>query len=446
MMILKVAEALRRRLDRRAAGSKVNFWCHVGEGTFIALGWEISSAEKTFALAATAMGATPEQIGWLMSLIAFGSLGALLQLLLVHRFESTRRKKPLLLKMGLGQRLPVLCMGLLLVLPWALGVPAIWCLIPVALCYTALACFNQLAGPPWVDLIAETIPNSVMARMMGYRMGISAVIGLLSASVAYAIVRAFPLPYNFGIVYLVGFMSAMLSWAIFAMVDDIPAHAEPKPRKEAKAYFRRLIKSVSRDRNYQYWLAYQCLEATAWVLPGFLMPAAARVHHIRPDVLLSSSILLGAVGKVLSGLVMPRLGERIGHKFILGISTLTGCCTALLAAMAPTAETFLCTFFLIGASIGMKWPATMPFSLRVFPRKLRMGYQTLSGLIPSPVAAIAYAVAGKLIMVLGYQSVFLILGAIGLLGLLPLSRCRMRRPGQVLSAAPAPAAAGETVA
>ena len=103
--------ALRRRMDGWVGAGTGNFWCHVLEGACASFGMELVASGVVFPVLAAALGASPALVG---ALGALGGLAFLAPLFVAHRVESVRRKKRLVLVLGIGQRLPFLVIPVLL--------------------------------------------------------------------------------------------------------------------------------------------------------------------------------------------------------------------------------------------------------------------------------------------------------------------------------------------
>ncbi|MCK4374910.1 MAG: hypothetical protein KAX19_06250, partial [Candidatus Brocadiae bacterium] len=156
-----VASRIRARLEKRAAPSTVNFWCHVVEGSFWSFGDAlVGLGEVLPVLAVTRLGASNAQLGLMSTVVA---LSFLAPLFVAPRVEAVRRKKWFILALGLPARVPhlVIVAGLILLGPSAPGA----CLIVLSLCILAKATAITITIPPWMDLLAETIPPGRTGRL-----------------------------------------------------------------------------------------------------------------------------------------------------------------------------------------------------------------------------------------------------------------------------------------
>ena len=89
-----------------------NFWYHVIEGALATFGGGLAD-QQFFQVMVLALGGTAATLGGLQSIAAFSVIAPLL---LAPRVEAVRRKKHLVLLLGLGQRAPLLLTAGLLAL------------------------------------------------------------------------------------------------------------------------------------------------------------------------------------------------------------------------------------------------------------------------------------------------------------------------------------------
>lgn len=153
---------IRARLEKFLAPRTVNFWCHVTEGAFASFGEQVVSQAIVFPVLATVLGASPFLLGALSSM---PKLSFIAPVVAVGVAEATRRKKKLVLLLGLGQRLPLLLIGFCLLA--LAGSSGYLCLILISLLMLLRSISVSLLAPPWIDLLSETIPRRSVGRLFG---------------------------------------------------------------------------------------------------------------------------------------------------------------------------------------------------------------------------------------------------------------------------------------
>jgi MFS family permease len=410
---------IRGRAEKYLPAGTVNFWCHVIEGVFASFGGEICAAGVLLPLLAGRVGASPSTLGLLTSL---GGLAFIAPLLVAPRLAATQRKKRLVLLLGVGQRLPLLIISgllLLLGLRWPLA-----CLISIALVNLMTGIVVSVLVPPWMDLLARTIPENRQGRLFGFRGGISSTMGLFAGGASAAILATVAFPANYAGLYIVGFISMAISWFIFSLVDEVPLKKQaPKP-PPAREYFRKLLTALRNDAAYRKLLIYQSLYRLGGAVGPFYAFVALTSYGMSPAFVAGTFIIASCAGRIIGNFSLPFLSERIGNRRILALGVLANVCAALVAAMASSGQWFAGVAFLSGLGIAAQTVSGMPFMMSVVPRGKMIGYKTIGMLAMAPVGIVAAPLAGILMQVAGGQILFLVSACVILCALLPLSRCR----------------------
>ncbi len=399
----------------RGPSRAANFWYHVTEGALASFGGQLVGGEF-FQVMVLALGGSAAALGGLQSIAA---LSFVAPLLLAPQVEAARRKKRLVLLLGIGQRAPMLLIAALLAL-LATRRP-LACLYAIAFVRLAGGLATSLLVAPWQDLIAETVPIRRVGRLFGFREFLSNLLRLPSAVLCGAIIAAFAFPLNFQLLYLLSFAIMMVSWAIFWRVRELPASAAPPPRQPARHYFRDLIRAVRDDRRYRRYLLFQAINRATSAATGFLAFVAVKHHGLSKAEVVALPGVLGSAAVIGGGLILPFLAERTGPRPMLAAYVLLRSGGLAVAALAPTGRFFLAAFFVLGVSAAGHSVAGPPFMMRVFPRGRRVGYMTLASVALGPLAIVMPAAAGLALNAWGHQIVFAALGAAALAALLPLA-------------------------
>jgi Na+/melibiose symporter-like transporter len=320
-------------------------------------------------------------------------------------------------------RLPLLVIALAL---WLLAPSApLLCLAIIAVSYLAIMLAVHVNAPPWMDLLAETIDESLLGRLMGYRHGLSAVISFfLAGPVCAAVIAAFAFPRNYVMLYLVAFTAGAFSWLLFSRVDEIPGHAAPNDRKASRAYFRDLLGSVAKDRDYRWLLLYRGISRFAFAAMPFFTLAAVQSFGIGEATAAGAFIPALAAGKIGGNFLFGRVSHRTGHKVILGGGAVTLAAAAVLAAFAPSGAWYIAVLFLWGLGSAGRTVSDVPFMTAVAPRGRRVGYISLMMVAVTPFAVTAPLAAGNVMETFGHAPLFLGTAACLLLALWPLSLVR----------------------
>jgi MFS family permease len=410
---------LRRRLEKYLPARTVNLWCHISEGAFASFGGELIESGVVLSVLAARLGASSGILG---VLTAINRSAFLIPLLFAPRVEAYPKKKRLVLLLGIGQRLPVLFISILLLLfarEW-----------PFA-CLMAITAVNLMGNmvvsvlvAPWMELIAETVRTSQVGKLFGFRNTLSSLMGIGAGIACASILAVVEFPGNYAFLYFTGFLAMAVSWLIFTLVDEMPAQAAAPRPVDRGDYFRELFAVFKADRNYRRYLVYQLTGKIGQLTVPFYAYIAVSHFKVPEAVAAGSFITARFMAQIAGNLLFPFVVERIGHKHVLrlGIVILTG--SGLPAAFAPAGMWYIAVFFLAGFGMAANTVAGSVFNITIMPRGRRIGYQGLSSLIMAPISIGLPVLVGYLIPHTGHTVLFALTASIMLLGLVPLHACR----------------------
>ncbi len=401
------AEALLKRYARR------NFWLNVLDGVAFVFG--ISMVSRYTVLPLFVSRLSNER--WLQGLIpALTQVGALLPALFMAPLTaSLPRRKPLILAVTIGERLPWLALGLILLL-WP-GLPAATLLAIFFTLYAIYMFSGGFVSIAWQDFISRVIPERRWGTFFGLQFGLGGVLGVAGASIASVILATQPFPQSVGLLALICF-GAMIPSYFFLAATVEPAQPTA-PRQPMLAFLRGVGPLLRRDHGFRRYL--YCRSAISLGLVGHSFVTAAALERFRlsdAEIGVFTAVLLAA--QALSHMGSGALADRWGHKQVLELATAIGLLALLLAILAPSAVWFFPIFVLVGvAQAGYQLSGyTMIFSFST-PAD-RPTYIGVANTTLAPMAAFGPLLAGALAERAGYNALFLVLLAIGLAGVLGL--------------------------
>lgn len=421
MKRLVTERALRRVAERYVAPEKANFWSHVIDGGFYGLGEAMVGGAEVFPLlAVTRLGASNTTLGLINSLLA---LSVLAMAVAAPRMEAVREKKRLLVGVGALARVPHLFVvgALLLLGPRSPGL----CLGVIAALLFLKGAAASLQGPPWADLVAETIPPARTGILFGLRAFLSSGLGVFAGFASAAILAHLAFPDSYAVLYGAAFCLVMVSWVAFTQVDEVPEHVTPPGRRPARHYFADLLGALRRDRSYRNLVLYRALRNAGLAAGPFYAVAAAVYHGMDEAAVVGSLIVARRLAGLLGPLAGPLMAHRISHKRVMQMGAVLGCAGGLMAAFAPAgARTlYVAAVFVVALASTLAAPSHMAFTLRIYPRGRRVGYGTLSGLAMVPVALVSATSAGIVMDKMGHAALFALTAAACVASMLPLGRC-----------------------
>jgi len=419
------ASRIRQRAERHFRPETVNFWCHVIEGGFAMLGLQLVGQQTVLPVLITEeLGGTSTTFGLVKSMIMAAFLAPLL---LAPRLEGGRRRKGLILLLGIGQRLPLLVMSAAVLLLGPSN-PRL-CLLVIAAMLLLRAVSGQVQLPIWFDLIGETIPDHRLGWLWGYRHFLSAAMRLLAAPVCMIIISAVAFPGNYALLYFISFGAMLVSWLIFALVDDVPEGVPVRRTQPARYYFRDLRKALGADRDYRHFLLSMMIRtAGASAIPFFAI-AAVKYHGVPKGTVIGAFIVAGSLGRMIGTSAAPWLADRIGHKRVIQLGNAVTMLASLVAAFAPHGRwfLFLSSMFIWGIGGSARNICAQACSLVLAPRGRRVGYKLLQSISVALVAIVLAPLMGLMMDVTGSVPVLAlsVAACLNLASCLPLEHCRV---------------------
>jgi MFS family permease len=390
-----------------------NFILNVLDGTAFVFGVSLISRYTVLPLLVSQLSGER----WLQGLIpALTYTGWFLPALFMAPFVASRpRRKPLILTATLGERLPYLALGLILLL-WP-GLSSTALLILLFTIYGIYTFSGGVAMIAWLDFIARLIPERRWGTFFGLQFGLGGVLGTAGAALAAAILASWPFPQSFGILALICFGAQVVSYIFLSLTIEPPQPVAP--RQPMLAFLGGVAPLLRRNHAFRRYLFCRAAIALGLVGHSFLTAAALERFHPSPSEIALFTGVLVAV-QALAQLGLGALADRWGHKQVLELSTSVGMLALLLAVLAPAVSWFLVIFGLVGiAQAGYQLAGfTLVFSFST-PAE-RPTYIGVANTTLAPVAALGPLLAGWLAEFSGYNALFVALLAIGTIGLLGL--------------------------
>lgn len=416
--IVNMTGSIRRQIERYLPAPKANFALHLAEGILASVGSGLVGGVILQVLLQE-LGYSMATLGFLSSL---GILASVLQVVAAPSVESVRRKKRLVLWLGVGQRLPLLIIALALFVAGKRE---------PALCLTLIAAAQVIGGlsvsvlvAPWMDVVAETVPAEWTGRLFGLRNSIASALGIATAAVNAVVLAKIAFPGNYVLLYILAFLLMVLSWLLFALVDEIPKTAvRPKPVK-ATAYYRDLLLVLRDDIHFRWYLAYQVIYRVGVAASGFYAMYATRHYGVSPAFAVGAFVTASQSAAILGNMGFGAVAARIGYKRTLEAGAVFQAAALCTAGFVTSGYGFVAVMALTGLGNAANSVGSLPFTMRLFPRGRRVGYMALSTLVMLPVGILVATGTGVLLDAI-FARTFILGAAITLASLLALERCRV---------------------
>ncbi len=288
--------------------------------------------------------------------------------------------------------------------------------------YTTYCVFAGVAGAPFMDIVAKTIPVAQRGTFFGRRdlAGAAMAIGagylielLLSPDVAP------PFPMNFGWVFIIAGIAIVIGLGAFTFVVE-----PPETTNTADITFREQIhaaRSLWRERYiYRRYLLTRVAFAAADIATPFYAIYATTVLNIPPETVgLYIAFATGAM--LVTNPLLSRLSDQRGHRTVMVIASAGMVATPILAlafGLLPSGPwlgiPFGLVFVLTGISRTAGNIANPSYLLEIAPAGERALYIGLTNTVLG-VATLLPIAGGVLLDLAGFLSILLVTLAIAAL-------------------------------
>ncbi len=268
------------------------------------------------------------------------------QLLLVRKFETLPRKKPIIAKISIMERLPYLFVALVALL-WP-GAPNWLAYTILALSLTLAMGSGGLGAPAWQNMLAKVIRPERRGRLFGIAQTTGGLMGLAGAALTRHVLGTYAYPISFGFCFLLAFGAQVLSW-ISLLLNREPARETNKAEITAREYLHRLPHVLRTDRNFARYLAARALIILGTMAASFYIIYARRAFDVS-DTFAADLTIVALVSQMVFSPLFGWLGDHHSHKRVTEISTLMGAAAAAAALLAQSPAWFYVVFMLASAS------------------------------------------------------------------------------------------------
>jgi MFS family permease len=387
-----------------------NFWLNVLDGMAFVFGISLVSRLTVLPLFVARLSSerwvqgllpTITQTGWVLPTLFMAPLVA-----------SLPRRKPLMMTVTIGERVPFLILGIVLLL-WPGLTPGL--LLSIFFILYSVATFSGgFIVTAWQDFISRLIPERRWGTFFGLQFGLGGVLGVAGAAVASGILATQPFPQSVGILALICFGAMILSYIFLGLTVEPPQPVEP--RQPMRAFLSGIGPMLRRNPAFRRYLFCRAAIALGLIGHSFVTAAALeRFHLADAEVGVFTGVLLAA--QAVSHMSLGALADRWGHKQVLELATALGLIALLVTVLAPTTLWFFPIFALVGAAQAGYQLTGFTVVLSFSTPAERPAYIGVANTMLAPVAMLGPLLAGSLAEATNYNVLFVTLLLIGLVGL-----------------------------
>lgn len=404
---------------------RFNFLVNVLDGGFLGSALGFASFVTVVPLFVSAMTDSAVLIGLASAIHVIG--WQLPQLLTVDKVTRLSRYKPMVLWMTIHERIPFF--GLALV-AWFL--PRLDVKLALALTFILLT-WQGLGGgftaTAWQSMIGKIIPAVGRGAFFGVQSAAVNIGGGLSAVLAGLLLEWYEAPLNFTLCFILAGIAMMLSFFFLALTreaDNPPADAVPP----VNAFWHQFGGILARDANFRWFLVARSLLQLAVMASGFYAVYAVRFHSMSEGVAgLMTGVFMGT--QIAANPLLGWLGDRLGHRLVMGLGAYAAAAAALLAWLAPDVNWFYVVFALAGVANIASWTTPLPLTLEFGAKAEKPAYIGLANTLVAPSTFLAPLIGGWLADSAGYPTTFAVSAVCGLIAAAVL-QLLMRDPHRTL--------------
>ena len=352
------------------------------------------------------LGGSNVEIG-LLNVLTYA--GAYIPQLFAARYvETLPWKKRWSISFGMGQRLMVLLMGLLVLLFGGDRTGTV--LRTFLLLFLLNYIIGGIATPGWFDLFAKLTAAKKRGRLVGIRNSLGGLGAFLCGFILTWLLATFAFPVNYALGFFIAFLLQTASIVLqgrFIEKDPSPV----LPRRSMVVFLREIPGLLKADREFSRFLVASAFLVVAMVPSGFFMVYALRDFPLKgypvDDSVVGHYTLAMVAIQVVGALVVGFVTDRYGNKLALLCTSGAMLLSSTWALLAPTPGWFTLVYVFFGITLGGEMMVRFNMAIEYCTPQLRSSYVGLMNTVLAP-CYLAGLAGGILSDAVGYKGVFIL--------------------------------------
>ncbi len=341
------------------------------------------------------------------------------QLFLVPKVERSPRQLPVVLLLGVIERLPYLALAFAAL--WLPSLPQNTAVLIFLLLMIWISVTSGLVALPWQELIARLIPVSHRGRFWGFATVIGSLMGVIGATIAGIILARVVYSLNYALCFLIGFLSFALSFAFLTLNREPDLSSTISPPSRKKSSWGRIKTAMRENKNFRNFITSRGMTYLGSMAFGFVAVYSIQRFNL-PDASAAvfTAVLIGggAVGFVLWGF----MGDRLGYKRVLTYTSLCWVFGLVLLIIAPSVVWVFPAFALMSIANSGNFIGDINIVMEFSSISERPTYIGLARTLTGPVLLIAPILAGAIVQIRSYQTMFAVSIFFSVIGLILLEK------------------------
>jgi MFS family permease len=324
------------------------------------------------------------------------------QLFLAKHLEGRSRRLPLVLKLGIIDRLPflLLSLGAFLILRLDKEVAVVLFL----LIYGIKVFSSGLVALPWQELIATVIPVTHRGRYWGFSLILGKLMGIVGAVITGLMLANIAYPFNYGYMFLVGFICAAISYLFLSL------NIEPEIKRQVSSthinIWTRIKGILSTDKNFGIYLINRGFVFLSFMGLGFVTVFGLQKFNLPISY---SAIFTGVmlISEIVGYGIWGTIGDRDGYKRVIEYCNLILILGLFMLLFVKSVGWLYIIFGIISFAHSGEYIADQNIAMEFGEETERPTYIGMSKTLTGPFILLAPMIGGGLVKLWGYPSMFL---------------------------------------
>ena len=382
---------------------KRNFYVNVMDAGFWFFGDSFVAAYTIMPVFMSTLTDSPILIGMVPALEGAGWF--LPQLFLAKRLEGKNRRLPLVLKLGIFDRLPflLLAVGAFFILRLDPKIAITLFLV----IYVIKTFSSGLGALPWQELIATVIPTSHRGRYWGISLILGKLMGMAGAIVTGLLLTRIAYPTNYAIMFGLGFIGVSISYVFLKLNIEPEIVRSVSPSNQDLNLWRRMGNILNTDKNFLYFLVNRGFVFLASMSLGFITVYGIQQFNLPLSYSAIFTIVM-LVAEIIGFGIWGSYGDQHGYKKVLEYSNLFMILGLLMLMFLNSIWGLYFAFGMISFSHAGEFIADQNIAMEFSSENDRPTYIGMSKTLIGPFLLLAPIIGGGIVKLWGYQSMFLV--------------------------------------
>jgi MFS family permease len=380
---------------------KRNLFANVFDAGFWFLGDSFVAAYTILPVFMSTLTDSPILIGLIPALEGAGWF--LPQLFLAKHLEGRSRRLPLVRILGVFDRLPYLLLAFAAF--FILKIDRSLAILLFFIIYGIKVFSGGIVALPWQELIATVIPVSHRGRYWGLSLSFGKLLGMLGAVITGIMLSQFAYPVNYGYMFLAGFISVLISYVFLSL--NIEPEIERQPSTENGNIWERIKDILQADTNFGIYLVNRGFVFLSFMGLGFVTVYGIQTFNLP---LSYSAVFTGVmlISEIVGYGIWGTIGDKDGYKRVIEYCNLFLIVGLLLLLLVKSVWGLYLVFAIISFAHAGEYIADQNIAMEFGNVAERPTYIGMSKTLTGPFLLIAPIIAGGLVNLWGYKSMFFI--------------------------------------